>query len=136
MSLRSTFYFVKIAGFPLIYALMDQNPSSNLFCPMGEAKRPWLPNYETILNFFFRCLDSEDQQFINLALIYNSGTSADSEGVVKQNNFVSPYETTVVESGNVFFFLFFLICFFAFVIVSTDMLTTEKPTGDVLSCLR
>ena len=44
---------------------------------------------------------------INSALIYYGDTSVDSESVVKQNNFVSPNETTVVKSENVFFSPFF-----------------------------
>ena len=45
---------------------------------------------------------------------YNGGTSADSESVVKQNNSVSPNETTVVESGNVFFLFCFVFVFLPF----------------------
>ena len=48
---------------------------------------------------------------------------------MKQNNFVSPNETTVLESGNVSFF------FFAFLIDVTVMLTEEEE-GNVLSCLQ
>ena len=44
---------------------------------------------------------------INSALIYYSDTSVDSESVVKQNNYVSPNETTVVGlEMYVFFFPF------------------------------
>ena len=72
---------------------------------------------------------------VNSALIYYGDTGVDSESSVKENNFVLPNETTVVESRNVLFFVSVFVSF-GFLIVAEVMLTAEKPTGNVLSCLR
>ena len=86
-----------------------------------------VPSCRTIKRFLILfSISWQWKSAVNSALIYCGDTSVYSESVVKQNNFASLNETTVVESENVFFF-----SFFAFLIGVGVMLTIKKPAGNV-----
>ena len=73
------------------------------FLSPGLSKTSLATEILNDFKFSFRCRNSENQQLTQPC----GDTSVDSESVVKQNNFVWPNETTVVESGNVYIFLSF-----------------------------